>query len=82
MRMVVVLPAPLAPTKPTTRPWSMEKETPSTARSWPKWRWRFSTRMAGSDMIGEGSGDRAAEDDVIAFPADRGERVDETGARV
>lgn len=56
MRMVVVLPAPLAPTKPTTRPWSMEKETPSTARSWPKWRWRFSTRMAGSDMIGKGQG--------------------------
>ena len=28
------------------------------------------------------SGDRAAEDDVIAFPADGGERVDETGAGV
>src|SRR5438105_7532879 len=41
--MVVVLPAPLGPSRPTMRPFSNEKLTPSTARKEPYNLLRFST---------------------------------------
>src|SRR6185295_5596418 len=43
MRMVVDLPAPLGPRKPSTSPRSTEKEIPSTARFGPNVFTRFST---------------------------------------
>jgi hypothetical protein len=43
MRIVVVLPAPLGPTKALTRPGSMVKETPSRALVRPKVRVMLST---------------------------------------
>src|SRR6266550_2604203 len=43
MRMVVDLPAPLGPRKPSTSPRSTENETPSTARLGPNVLTKFST---------------------------------------
>src|SRR5256885_16975046 len=43
MRMLVDLPAPFGPRKPSTSPCSTENETPSTARLGPKVLTRFST---------------------------------------
>src|SRR5205085_7339855 len=43
MRMVVVLPAPLGPRKPTISPWATPKVMSETANTGPKYLVRFST---------------------------------------
>src|SRR5262245_38631749 len=52
MRMVVDLPAPFGPRKPSTSPRSTAKETPSTARFAPKLFTRFSIRIMDKNSEG------------------------------
>src|SRR5882762_10151944 len=42
----VVLPAPLGPMRPWIDPSSTSSDTPSTARTPPKWRWTLSRRRS------------------------------------
>src|SRR5262245_59733402 len=51
MRMVVVLPAPLGPRKPTTSPRSTSKVTPSMAITGPKYLVRFWTEIIVSSRL-------------------------------
>src|ERR1051325_10426271 len=61
MRMVVDLPAPFGPRKPSTSPRSREKETPSTARFGPNVFTKFSTLiMSLFRLVSESTGGNSA----------------------
>src|ERR1700694_681538 len=62
----VVLPAPLGPMRPWIAPFSTSRDTPSTARTPPKWRWTSSRRRS-TDLR---SGPPAGSDDGQPAPAD------------
>src|SRR5260370_19833189 len=62
----VVLPAPFGPIRPWIDPLSTSSDTPSTARTPPKWRWRLSRRRSNDS----GSGPPRRPDDRQAAAAD------------
>src|ERR1700674_681877 len=65
----VVLPAPLGPMRPWIAPFSTSSDTPSTARTPPKWRWtlssRSSTDLRSGPPAGSDNGKAAAADDSL-----------------
>ncbi|GAA4260117.1 hypothetical protein GCM10022294_03310 [Dietzia aurantiaca] len=56
MRMVVVLPDPFGPSRPSTDPVGTEKEMPSTAVKSPNFFTRFSASIAGADGVARAAG--------------------------
>src|ERR1700680_3492489 len=65
----VVLPAPLGPMRPWIAPFSTSSDTPSTARTPPKWRWTLSRRRSTGLRSGPPAwpddGQTAAADDAL-----------------
>src|ERR1700694_5437044 len=62
----VVLPAPFGPMRPWIDPFSSSSDTPSTARTPPKWRWTSSRRRS----TGPGTRPPRRPNDRQAAPAD------------
>src|SRR3981081_1536830 len=60
----VVLPAPFGPIRPWMAPFSTSSDTPSTARTPPKWRWTLSRRR--STKLGSGPPARSDDDQTAA----------------
>src|ERR1700687_5772911 len=65
----VVLPAPFGPIRPWIAPFSTSSDTPSTARTPPKWRWTSSSRsntdLRSRPPAGSDDGKAAASDDAL-----------------
>src|ERR1700730_14997284 len=72
----VVLPAPLGPMRPWIAPFSTSSDTPSTARTPPKWRWTLSSRrstgLRSGPPAGADDGEAATTDDALRPEDDHG----------
>src|ERR1035437_4735654 len=74
----VVLPAPLGPMMPWIDPSSTSSDTPSTARTPPKWRWTLSRRRSTAPRsrppTGSDNREAAAADDSLRPEDDDGDQ--------